>query len=741
MRKFLKIFTVIILSLLAVFTALVAAFFIITKDARLDADKLIGAGQNIIICDDEGNEIVSASISAQKNSVSLDNLNEDTIHAFIASEDRTFFKHNGLNYKRMLKALYKNITSASFKEGASTISQQLIKNTHLSNDKTIKRKLNEIRLTKQLERRYEKEEILEMYLNTIYFGHNCYGLQSAAQFYFDKKAEELNLNESATIVGLLTSPNNYSPFKNPEKSLKRRNTVLNSMLECNYIDESTYNENILMPINAVKNSEETSYASYINGVFEELAEVGIDYYALTDGCSIKTYLDVSAQKTVENLNYPCDNAVIVTDNSSGGVKAYKSTINGARRQPGSTAKPLFVYAPAINEKLLSPDTKILDEKIDYNGYRPENFDKKYHGYVSVTDSLKYSYNVPAVKTLNSLTVKKCEKYLASMDLKLEDDEKNLSLALGGMKYGLSIKELADKYSVFANGGNFCPSRFIKEITDKNGKVIYKNDFALSNVFSEGTCSLINDMLIQTTKDGTAKKLKNFNFDLASKTGTCGNSEGNTDAYTISYTSGACFAVWLGNKDNKRTEITGGTDSCKIMKSILESYYAEYTPERLDTTSGTATVNIDREEYSANNKMVIADPVCPKLNLMSVKVLSGNEPKQKSDRFSNPTITTPKITVKDGTVSIELCLAKYYSFLVKRTNSDKIDVIYDDKWQNFITDTPQEGVYVYSVTPYYSDGKNKYYGKEILLSAVNIGKQSSAPQIEIPDIVNKDWFNQ
>ena len=126
----------------------------------------------------------------------------------------------------MLKALFKNITSASFKEGASTISQQLIKNTHLSNDKTIRRKLNEIRLTKQLEKRYEKDEILEMYLNTIYFGHNCYGLQSAAQFYFDKKAENLSLNESATIVGLLTSPNNYSPFKNPEKCLKRRNTVL-----------------------------------------------------------------------------------------------------------------------------------------------------------------------------------------------------------------------------------------------------------------------------------------------------------------------------------------------------------------------------------------------------------------------------------------------------------------------------------------------------------------------------------
>lgn len=741
MTKFLKVLTIILLSIFTVIIALFAAYFIITKDARLDENKLIGAGQKVIVCDGEGNEITDASITTQKTSVSLKNLNDHTINAFIASEDRTFFKHNGLNYKRMLKALFKNITSASFKEGASTISQQLIKNTHLSNDKTIRRKLNEIRLTKQLEKRYEKDEILEMYLNTIYFGHNCYGLQSAAQFYFDKKAENLSLNESATIVGLLTSPNNYSPFKNPEKCLKRRNTVLKAMLECKYIDESTYNKTLQEPVNAVKTTKETGYANYLSAVFDELEDTKVDYYTLTDGCTIKTYLDAPTQKFIENIDYSCDNAVIVTDNASGGVKAYKSTINGAKRQPGSTIKPLFVYAPAINEKLLGPHTKILDEKIDYNGYSPENFDKKYHGYVSVSDSIKYSYNVPAVKTLNSLTIKTCEKYLSAMDLQLENEEKNLSLALGGMKHGLSIQELVDKYSIFPNRGFYRPSRFIKEITDKNGKVLYKNEFALNNVFSEGTCSLINDILIQTTKNGTAKKLKNFGFDLASKTGTCGNSAGNTDAYTVSYTSDSCFAVWLGNRDNSRTQITGGTDACKVMKCILESYYSEKIPEKLDTTGGTVEITIDREEYSANNKIIIADPVCPKLNAMNIRVLKGNEPKQKSDKFSNPSITTPKILVKNGTVNIELCHAKYYSFLVNRTNSGKKELIYDGKWQKTIVDTPKNGDYVYSVTPYYSDGKNKYMGKEIVLSAINIGAQSGTPQIEIPDIVNKDWFNR
>ena len=218
MNKFLKISLIGALSFLIMLSALFCTYLIITKDAVLDHDKLSKPSQNITIFDENGNEITNASTANKHKSVKLSDLDETCINAFIASEDRNFYSHNGLNYGRMIKALFKNIAAGAFKEGASTISQQLIKNTHLSQDKTIKRKLNEIRLTKQLEKAYSKDEILEMYLNTIYFGHNCYGLQSAAEFYFDKKAENLSLTESATLVGLLTSPNNYSPFKNPEKT-------------------------------------------------------------------------------------------------------------------------------------------------------------------------------------------------------------------------------------------------------------------------------------------------------------------------------------------------------------------------------------------------------------------------------------------------------------------------------------------------------------------------------------------
>ena len=270
MKKFLKISAIILSCFLILSAALFVSYAVITKDAVLDSSKLVGAGQNVTIYDDEGNELTNASLEIQKKSVSIDKLQPHTVNAFIASEDRNFYNHNGLNYKRMVKALFKNISSRSFKEGASTISQQLIKNTHLSSDKTIRRKLNEIKLTKKLEKKYSKNEILEMYLNTIYFGHSCYGLQNAAEFYFNKKAENLDLPESATIVGLLASPNNYSPFKNPEKSLSRRNLVLKSMHECGYIDGNEYEKAVNTPLNSERRNPNDRYSDYISALFDEI---------------------------------------------------------------------------------------------------------------------------------------------------------------------------------------------------------------------------------------------------------------------------------------------------------------------------------------------------------------------------------------------------------------------------------------------------------------------------------------
>lgn len=739
MTKFLKITGIVLLSLIIISAALLFTFFNITRDAVLDENKLLSVEQNIIIYDENNEEIANTSLSTKRKNVKLVNLQPHTQNAFIASEDRTFYTHSGLNYKRMLKAAYRNIKTRSFKEGASTISQQLIKNTHLTGKKTIKRKLKEIRLTKKLEKNYSKNEILEMYLNTIYFGHNCYGLQSAAEFYFDKKAEELSLNESTVLAGLLISPNNYSPLKNPEKSLARRNIVLKSMLECGYISEREYKDTCAQPLNTLKKFETSANSDYINAVFDELESVDLNFYDLSAGCKIYTSLQPDLQNYIENLEYSCDNSIIVTQNN-GEVKAYKSTIGGVKRQPGSTIKPLAVFAPAIEEKIISPYTKIADEKIEFNGYSPENSDGKYHGFVTVTDCLSKSYNIPAVKTLNSLTLDKAEKYLNRMDIKLEDGEKNLSLALGGMERGLTLRQIADCYTQFANSGIYSPSHCINKVTTKDGKIVYEYKKKSARAFSEGTASLINQMLLETSKSGTAKKLRDFNFDIASKTGTCGNEKGNTDAYSVNYTSEHCIAVWLGDRENKQMNITGGNQCCELSKLIIEKLYSSNLPEKLEIDKGTQCIDIDAELYYENNKIELADKLSPKLNILTVKTLVGNHPTKTSTRFSYPTINQPTISVINNTVTIQLCQTKYYSYVINRANGNKNEVIFNNKWKSEIIDNPEEGVYVYTVTPYYFDGNKKYYGQKITLPTVIITNDNKTSQIKIPDIINKDWYN-
>lgn len=733
MNKALKIILAILISLAATFAVALSTYLIITAGTNLQPEKLVDYTKTIAVFDDESNKIDDAALGTKRSSVRVENLKEDTVNAFIASEDRKFFSHNGLNYKRMLKALYKNVTSRSFKEGASTISQQLIKNTHLSSDKTITRKLKEIKLTKQLERRYDKEQILEMYLNTIYFGHNCFGLQSAANFYFGKPASELNLTESAALVGLLTSPNNYSPFKNPKKCLERRNTVLKNMLDCSFIDGETYQTAINSPLEVAQNSGKTGGSSYLNAVFDEFEELNIDPYGQFSELNIKTYMNSRAQRALDEQTVGCDYSMFLRNNQ-GGVVAYKTTVGSIKRQIGSTAKPIFVYAPALNDKKIDIFTKIRDEAVNYGGYAPENFDKKYHGSVSVADSIRYSYNIPAVKTLNSLNIDSVESYAAKMNISLDAEDKNLALALGAMKDGLTLKELCDAYSVFPNGGKFTPSHFIKEVCDQNGNVLYRDTLSQTAVFSQGTCSLINDALCETAKSGTAKKLKDLKFDVACKTGTCGNGDGNTDAYSIAYTPDYCLGVWLGDKNNKRLPVTGGKDCCRYTAEILQAVCGN-EHKTLDKSGGTRIIEIDREEYENNDKIMLCDLNSPKLNKLKVKVLSDNLPKEQSTRFTSPTVKKPVISVNYNKVSMVLCQTKYYSYLIKRQNK----VIYDGKWTDSITDEPPDGDYVYSVTPYYFDGKKTYYGKEIIFPKVIIRNVKSNEKV--PDIVYKDWYNQ
>ncbi len=738
MSKLLKILIIIGFIILLALIATTAVWIYYTKDVVLQENKLINYSQAVCILDDNGQQITNASLNAHKNSVQICNLPKHVTQAFIASEDKSFYQHHGINYKRMLKATYKNIISRSYKEGASTISQQLIKNTHLNSEKTVKRKLQELKLTKQLEKHYTKNKILEMYLNTIYFGHNCYGLQNAANFYFHTNAENLTVEQAATLVGILTSPNKLSPFVNESRCKQKRNQVLTAMKNCNFLTDFDYKNAINSPISATKKETETNNNDYIYGVFEELQRLNLDYYRIAGG-KIYTYLDQKTQNCIENMHFNSDYSILLRKTDSPAVCAYRSNIKNCKRQPGSTIKPICVYAPALEEKLIIPASKIIDEPINYGGYQPQNHDKKTRGSVTITQSVAQSLNIPAVKILNTLTISKAEKYANMQNISLLNEDKNLSFALGGMTHGVTLNQLCDSYAVFCNDGNFNEAKFIQKIIDKNGKILYESKNTQRKVFSPSTCSLMNEMLLQTAQNGTARKLKDLPYQVAAKTGTCGNEKGNTDAYTIAYTANHVLGVWLGSANNKPIDVSAGKDCCKTIKNILQSLYQNKTPLNLDTKTGTVNIEIDKTEYEKTGNIVYADDLSPKKEKLKIKCPESNLPNKQSNKFSNPIIETPNVFVKNNKVFIQLCQIEYYDYIIKRKNKGNIETIYQGNWKNLIIDEPTNGNYVYSITPIYNYQNKQYLGKTIELPKIYIGNFTQSPQT-VPDILQKDWLN-
>ena len=345
-------------------------YFGVTAGVRLDATRLSEDKAQVCVYDKDGEKI---DLPALKQTASFSALPDYLPNAFVAVEDKRFYSHRGFDYRRIVKAAMKNITSFSFREGASTLSQQLIKNTHLSGEKTIKRKLKEMKLTRILEKNYSKNEILSLYLNSIYFGHSAFGVEEAAAYYFGKSAEVLDAAESAMLAALVKSPNNYSPFRAPEKCLKRRNFVLSLMRDQGFLDDSSYQAAIKKSLPEAPSETNECGKSYLSRVFEEVSEI-YPYEKALGNLKIYTYFDRNLQTRLENVKANSDFSSIVLDNRTHGVKACYSTIgSNIKRLPASLMKPLAVYAPALEENVVTPATPVLDEKTDFGGYSPNNY--------------------------------------------------------------------------------------------------------------------------------------------------------------------------------------------------------------------------------------------------------------------------------------------------------------------------------------------------------------------------------
>ena len=596
-------------------------FALITSGSKLDEDKLNTTGNYISIVSADGNEFLS-----DDSTINIEDLNQYTIDAFVVKEDKRFYKHNGIDIIRIFGALKNNIQSGDVVEGGSTISQQLVKNTQLSQEKTIKRKLTEIKLAGELEDKYSKDDILEMYLNTIYFGNNCYGIQSASRFYFNKDAQDLSLTESAVLSGLISAPSKNNPLASTQNAQKMAGIVLDIMLEQEKISNEEYkdaNESIINLSAMLKGNAMSTYMQYATA--EALELLNLKSFPSNADVKIKTYLDLNIQEELndkinsKNFNIKNEKGILpdvcslVLDNKTGGIIAFdgKSSFNliELKRQPASTIKPILVYAPAFEKGELSPASLILDEPIDINGYTPTNATKMYYGYTSVRESLIRSTNIPAVKTLQNTGIDYSKDVASKMGIKFYDEENNLALALGGFKNGVSFLDLASSYATLANGGKYIQPRFVKEIS-VNGNILYKNDEKQKYAISDSTSYLLTDILIDVTSKGTARKIGKHNFDIASKTGSNYFDEINNDAWSISYTTEHTFLSWFGNTSGNNgsmnNAVNGSTLPTLLNKLAIEKCYEDYSPKNFEKPNSVLELQIDKNEYEKNHNIIKAD---------------------------------------------------------------------------------------------------------------------------------------
>lgn len=726
MKKVLKISLFIFLSIIVIIAGFFLYCIIISSDAKLDESKFISVDKKTVFYAEDG-DVISEDFNGTKVTP-ISDMPDYLVKAFVSIEDKRFYSHNGVDARGMARALFNNLFSFSFKEGASTISQQLIKNTHYSGEKTLKRKISEIKLAKQLEKKYSKNEIMEKYLNTIYFGNNSYGITAAAENYFDKTPNELTISEAATLAGLIKAPSKYSPLVDIKKSTERRNVVLNEMLSQGYIKKQefdvAYNEKI------TAKQKENSY-DYLYLAKKEVDAILGNRLKFGSGYRVYTYFNQEYQNTVKSavngVNY--DYSALITDQKSH-VKAYLSTVGDVKRQIGSTIKPILVYAPAIEYNVISPLTPILDEKTDFNGYSPSNYSDKYYGYVSATTALSKSLNVCAVKILNSTGIERSKRFAQNAGLYFTENDKYLNLALGSTEQGVKLSELVSAYNVLSNEGMSNSVSCISKITDKNGTIIYENKENNHAVCSKESSYIVSEMLKETVKSGTAKNLNKLDVNLCAKTGTVGNEKGNSDALTVSYTPDITLGVWIGNADGSLmpNNVTGGTLPVNISSKIWKKLQ-KYSKKDFVKPENVIETYIDKLSYEKENKIVLADKNAPQRFKIKTIFKSDNLPTETSKRFISPKIENKKISVFNSGILIELCLTELCEAKIYRERNGVKTLIYDTKnnLKEFFDKNLSSGIYVYSAVPYFNYGDEEFLGDETFLQKIAVSKE------------NDDWW--
>lgn len=558
----------------------------------------------------------------KRDPVDLEQVPDKLIEALLTTEDRQFYNHSGLDLKGILRAVINDIKTWSFVEGASTITQQLAKTLFLTPDKSLERKFKEAVLALQMERRYTKDEILEMYLNQVYFGSGAYGVQTAAQTYFAKPVSELDLAECALIAGLPKSPSSYSPLINPELAIQRRNIVLKQMLETGEIDRKAY-----------ESAEEKSYkapekapgkktkAPYFIDYVKQHIEDAIGWDMLYKGgvtihTTLSWRLQQSAERAVEQglselsarmernglSGSPPQGALVAIDVQTGGILAMvggrdysKSTYNRAataQRQPGSAFKPI-IYACAV-ENGFSQDSRLLDAPVSFSGgagarsWRPENYSDDYEGEITLRKALTDSRNIPAVRLIGKVGPEAAIDFARGLGIN-SPLSPNLSLALGTSE--VTLLELTAAYSVFPNGGRFIEPRATAEVTDQNGQVIMRDRPEKQIIMSRTGAAIMTDMLKGVINEGTGRGARQTGYEIAGKTGTTSQCR---DALFVGFSPDITAGVWVGRDDNSSLGPyeTGARAALPLWKAFMKQALEDRPLKYFDFPEELEQVRID-----------------------------------------------------------------------------------------------------------------------------------------------------
>lgn len=625
-----------------------------------DVYRITGCDRTSIIYDGQSDVVTRLHGVQDRTWVSISELQPSTVYAFISAEDARFFEHEGVDVIRIAGAIVADIKAGSYVQGASTISQQLIKLSHLTSEKTISRKAEEAALAYEMERQYSKEDILEMYLNYVYFGGGYYGIEAAAEGYFGVHASDLTLDQSAMLAGILKSPSGYAPHINYAASINRRNNILRLMRDYGYItDDEKKQASVRRPtILHDKNEEYSGY--YTDAVTKSAAALmGITVDELIrGGYSIYSAMDSDIQHYCEEMFkngelFPAEDseaAIVVLEPSTGmvvamvGGRSYTGGISfnratDIRRQPGSVIKPVIAYAPAFEYLNYTAADMILDEETTFADYTPSNYGNKYYGWVTVREAVTKSLNVPAVKTLSAVGVYRAKDFAKRCGIEFDDKDDSLALALGGFTYGVSPLQIAGAYSCFASGGIYNTPTLIKKITDRNGLTVYEYRQDSRRVMSEANAYILTSMLKSVVTEGTGHRLNTLDIPIAGKTGTVGLANGNRDAWMAGYTPEYTAVVWQGYDSDRLgllpSSATGGTYPALMLYELFNHIYPDGRSGDFEKPESVKQYSIDAKTLKKQHKVVLANAMTPQSSRVTEYFTEETAPEDVSGYWAVP----------------------------------------------------------------------------------------------------------